>query len=37
MDEKVKQDDYDRMKERYKKEIAAIQEKKDNSRKPKPF
>ncbi|EGK00077.1 hypothetical protein HMPREF9455_03601 [Dysgonomonas gadei ATCC BAA-286] len=28
MDEKIKQDDYDRMKERYKKEIAVIQEKK---------
>lgn len=28
MDEKIKQDDYDRMKERYGKEITAIQEKK---------
>lgn len=28
IDEKIKQDDYDRMKDRYKKEIATIQEKK---------
>ncbi|MEN9917862.1 MAG: hypothetical protein RL662_298 [Bacteroidota bacterium] len=28
MDDKVKQDDYDRMKERYKKEIVTLQEKK---------